>query len=420
MKSILFVFSILFAMSAQSQNVSIPDPAFKTYLVNNTDININGDSEIQVSEATAFNDSILAYSLNIQDLTGIEAFVNLTFLNVALNQLTTINVSQNTQLLDVICPFNNLSAINVSQNIGLERLVVSMNAGLSILDVSTNVNLRDLMCDNTSISTLNLSNQAALELLDCSNANLTSLNVSACPLLQKLYCEGNSISTLNTGNCVNLWYLSCQGNGISNLDLSSNLALKTVRACCNQMTSINISNLTNLEIFDSPYNNYTALDLSNSPNLNTIYCFSNQLTALNVANGNNTNLQYFVANSNNLDCIQVDNPSYSNANWLPTSNFYNFDSNPNFQVNCGGGVGIPENDLDAFQLFPNPSADAITVVVEKQSTLTIHTLSGAMILQRELMVGTNTIDLTSFGSGVYVTRLTQNGTSFNTKKLVKY
>ena len=54
------------------QNVNIPDANFKAYLVGEPSINTNGDSEIQVSEATAFNGTIDCSFLNISDLTGIE------------------------------------------------------------------------------------------------------------------------------------------------------------------------------------------------------------------------------------------------------------------------------------------------------------------------------------------------------------
>ena len=38
------------------QNVNIPDANFKAYLVGESDINTNGDSEIQVSEAAVVED----------------------------------------------------------------------------------------------------------------------------------------------------------------------------------------------------------------------------------------------------------------------------------------------------------------------------------------------------------------------------
>lgn len=44
------------------QNVNIPDANFKAYLVANTDINTNEDSEIQVSEAAVAENISLPYN----------------------------------------------------------------------------------------------------------------------------------------------------------------------------------------------------------------------------------------------------------------------------------------------------------------------------------------------------------------------
>jgi len=80
------------------QNVNIPDSNFKTYLVGETLINTNGDSEIQVSEANTFNGTIWCENLNIADLTGIEYFINLTGLYCPYNQITALDISQNISL----------------------------------------------------------------------------------------------------------------------------------------------------------------------------------------------------------------------------------------------------------------------------------------------------------------------------------
>ena len=61
-------------------------PRFKQYLVGNTLINTNGDSEIQLSEATAFNGTIEINTDPVTvgpgapafDVTGLEAFTALT------------------------------------------------------------------------------------------------------------------------------------------------------------------------------------------------------------------------------------------------------------------------------------------------------------------------------------------------------
>ena len=58
-------------VSAQAQNVNIPDANFKAALVNNASINTNGDAEIQTSEAAAYTGAIHASQLGITDFTGL-------------------------------------------------------------------------------------------------------------------------------------------------------------------------------------------------------------------------------------------------------------------------------------------------------------------------------------------------------------
>ena len=95
MKKILFIIAFISFSISNAQIVNIPDANFKAYLVNNSFINTNNDSEIQVSEATNYTDGIYVSNLNISDLTGIEAFTSLTSLYC--NNLTTL-VSLKTQL----------------------------------------------------------------------------------------------------------------------------------------------------------------------------------------------------------------------------------------------------------------------------------------------------------------------------------
>ena len=92
--------------STQAQNVNIPDASFKAYLVNNTAINTNGDNEIQVSEASAFNGVIDCGYLDISNLKGIEAFTALTTLYCGGNKITSLDVSKNTALTRLDCDEN--------------------------------------------------------------------------------------------------------------------------------------------------------------------------------------------------------------------------------------------------------------------------------------------------------------------------
>ena len=74
MKTLFISIILLFGANVNAQNVTIPDANFKAYLVGNTAINTNADTEIQVSEATTFTDTINCSYLSISSLIGIEEF----------------------------------------------------------------------------------------------------------------------------------------------------------------------------------------------------------------------------------------------------------------------------------------------------------------------------------------------------------
>ena len=140
-KILLFTLTLLSANLTQAQNVNIPDVNFKNYLLNNTAINTNGDGQIQVSEAIAFNGSLFCGNKNISNLTGIEAFVNITELFCFSNQLTTLDLSQNTSLIYVTCASNQLTSLNVKNG---------NNTALLGFYASGNPNLQCIQIDNTN------------------------------------------------------------------------------------------------------------------------------------------------------------------------------------------------------------------------------------------------------------------------------
>ena len=281
------------------QNVYIPDANFKTYLVNNSAINTNGDSEIQVSEANTYTGGIICFVQGIFDLTGIEAFTALTFLDCSENQLTSLDVSTNTALEVLYCYDNQLTSLGVSTNTALTDLSCSGN-NLTSLDVSTNTALTELYCSLNQLTSLDVTTNTALELLDCPFNELTSLDVSSNNALEGLYCNTNELTSL---------------------DVSSNTALISLYCYTNELTS---------------------LDLSNNSALEVLYCDDNELECLNVKNGNNTAFVNFDALDNpNLSCIEVDDVNYSTTNWT------NIDSWANFSTDCGNsGCSLSISELN--------------------------------------------------------------------------
>ena len=287
MKKLLLILLCAPIMSF-GQNVYIPDANFKNYLVNNTAINTNGDSEIQVTEASAFTGIINCYDLSISDLIGIEAFTALTYLNCGYNQLTSLDVTQNTALEVLECYSNQLTSLDVSQNTALYRL----------------------KCDDNQLTSLDVSNNTALESLDCDANQLTSL------------------------------------------DVSQNTALKILGCTVNQLTSLDVSNNTALEGLNCDANQLTSLDVSQNTALIILGCIVNQLTCLNVANGNNINLVVFDAENNpNLTCIQVDDAVWSSANWTGGNIDSQIYFSANCNNACSNTTGINELNATPKQLI---------------------------------------------------------------------
>lgn len=179
--------------------VNIPDANFKAYLVGNTAINTNGDSEIQCSEASAFTGSILCQTSNISDLTGIEAFTNATQLDCYGNQLTSLNVSSNTALTLLSCWDNQINTLDLSQNTSLETLDCGTNL-LSNLDVTLNTALTSLSCSNNTISSIDISQNTLLTGFACNENQLTNIDVSQHANLNFLSCRNNQLTELNAAN----------------------------------------------------------------------------------------------------------------------------------------------------------------------------------------------------------------------------
>ena len=146
MKKAILIPSILFVANLFAQTVNIPDVNFKTYLIGNTLINTNGDGEIQLSEASAFTQSVYCPNLGITDLTGIEAFTNITELYCGFNQLTSLDVSQNTALVYVYCYSNQLTCLNLKN--GNNQNFIFFNGG-------SNPDLQCIQVDNAAYSTAN-------------------------------------------------------------------------------------------------------------------------------------------------------------------------------------------------------------------------------------------------------------------------
>jgi len=153
--------------AATAQTISIPDPIFEQILINkeiDSDGIVNG--MILTADALAVAeldiDPYLALGEYIDDLTGIEGFINLESLSVNRTDIEELNVSTLTKLKYLDCPRNWLSSIDLSNNPLLEELIISIGDdvgplnNLTSIDLSNNPNIKKIVAQ--SVDHINLKN----------------------------------------------------------------------------------------------------------------------------------------------------------------------------------------------------------------------------------------------------------------------
>ena len=308
-------------------------------LAQNSEVDINGDRQISVEEAkacTVLNISGSYLTLGkISDMTEIKYFTNIKELSCSFNQLSQLDVSNNTKLEWLDCSFNQLSQLDVSNNTllkilycydnQLSQLDVSNNTKLewlncygnqlSQLDVSNNTLLTNLQCSGNQLSQLDVSNNTKLERLDCNGNQLLQLDVSNSTLLKILQCNDNQLSQLDVSNNTKLEWLDCSGNQLLQLDVSNNTLLKILSCHFNQLSQLNVSNNTLLTNLECSGNQLSQLDVSNNTKLEWLDCYDNQLSQLDVSN--NTLLTNLHCHDNQLSQLDVSNNT--KLEWLGCS-----------------------------------------------------------------------------------------------------
>lgn len=119
---LLFSFSFIISNLAFAQITNIPDPNFEQALI---DLGIDSDGIINGQVFTADIENVISLDVQekgIQDLTGIQDFMVLEYLNVDNNYISNLNVSSLANLKALFCFQNNLTTLDVSNNILLEEI----------------------------------------------------------------------------------------------------------------------------------------------------------------------------------------------------------------------------------------------------------------------------------------------------------
>ena len=205
-----------------------------------------------------------------------------------------------------------------------------------------------------------------------------------------------------TANISGVTSLSLSGQNISDLTgIEDFTALKTLFCNNNQLANLDVTQITALELLWCDNNQLTNLDVTQNTALDYLVCTNNNLVCLNVANGNNTNSTDFFATGNvSLTCIEVDDATWSTANWP------DIDSQTSFSLDCNNDcststVGINEITSSNISLYPNPTNNGITLDIEGYNgsvNVEVYDLQG-----RLLETTTNTtVSMHEYAKGIYV------------------
>ncbi|MCX2679281.1 gliding motility-associated C-terminal domain-containing protein [Galbibacter sp. EGI 63066] len=438
-------------MSIQAQTTAISDNNFEQFLVDqgiDTDGTVNGT----ISNANAQSVTQLILDRNdITDFTGLEAFTNLTILNLSRNQFATIPTGALTALEELTFLGNNsLTSLDLSANTALTKLNITGTYSappITALDLSNNISLTDIRIIDfgnlssltfptttdqiTSISLgdlklteIDLTNMSGLQnfTLDDNEGSVTLTLPAVKDKLKNLRIQSIGIDVVDVSQYVALEQLFLRYTGVQNLKLPATETLKRIDIYSHKLTGItsfeNASQLENLTVEwardETPLNidisqntalktlelnnNYMpSLDITNNTNLTSADLAYNNLTSLDVTQ--NTSLTRLEVQSNKLTAIDVTNNTLLRDLKLQYNQISAIDISKNINLT---DLNLSNNNISILDVTQNTKLDYLSVGYNQLTELDIskcigledlyandNQLSGNSILEQYHIIRTN-------------------------------
>jgi Leucine-rich repeat (LRR) protein len=322
----------------------------------------------------------------ISDLSVLEFFTSLKNLNCSENDITQLNLFQNTALTDLNCSNTFITNLDLSKNknlinlncinnkLALFSIKNGSNKAIKSINLKNNPDLTCIEVDDATYSNSNWSNfkdEITDFSISCNNYTsipddnfeykLIALGIDTDGKNGKVITENISkITTLEisfskiadlTGiqDFKSLKYLSCYGNLLKTVDLSANTALADINFTANKLEKLDLSKNINLYNLECRYNQLTQLDLPNNTILDWIDCDYNQLTQLNILPYKK--LRSLDCTHNKLTVLEI--PKETNLIWISCNN----NELTNLDVSNIGSlkaINCSENLLETINVFNNP------------------------------------------------------------------
>lgn len=283
------------------QYINIPDGNLLKVLAD-AGVDTNKDGKISVSEVNTAVPKLTrldAQNKNIRNMIGIEHFVNLTYLDISNNQITSFDASKLTKLQTLIAIGNQLSGtLDLSNSVNLKTssqiVKDGNNTNLTAIKVVSSNTARDLNnIEKTDKYAGNGGTNIAFKdtrLKTCLVANV-DLNIDrngeitiqeAENFTGKITCD-QSITTLeDLVYFKNIIGINLNNASLTSATISGFSKLKTIEMA-RLLRSISLSNLPALEELNLNRNEFTSLTLTGLPALKKLTLSNNkELTSLNI------------------------------------------------------------------------------------------------------------------------------------------
>jgi hypothetical protein len=328
---------LLFPIFSFSQNIYIPDPVLKNYLIAPVigyHLDTNGDGEINKQEALALTNfsTFLGIGIggvgNVADFTGLEHFTNLQTIYILENQAVSLNLDNLIHLKELwisgsntggtLNPITFSPIVNLTVNgcTALENISIGLS-NIQNLDLTTNTALKKFYATESKLETVNFTGLALLERVEILNGGYDHFTFYG--LLQNVTLGGNTalnfVEIKNQPNLLildftgapNLSYLYCTYSGLTSLHIQNVSNLEYADCSNNHITALDLSGLTNLETLHCEYNQIDRLDFTGANKLVLAYCNNNLIEEVIVSPDVNTHLVYVDCSFNQLRTLNFEN-----------------------------------------------------------------------------------------------------------------
>lgn len=221
-------------------------------------------------EVTVLDLNLSADFGEINDLTGIEGFVNLTLLSAARQKIEDIDLSSNTKLDTLLLQGNYLTSLDLSNNPNLIYIDVQLNELSSISGLSGATNLKKLNLSWNYLEAFSIHNES-VEVLFITNNLLESFDADGAFNLKSLLLTNNELTMVDLSSNISLETLVISDNKIQNINLEHNIKLTYLYITSNSLTNLDVSNnqaLVDLRVDRNP--DLTCIKIQASQEIPTV------------------------------------------------------------------------------------------------------------------------------------------------------